>query len=54
MSGNQRLDIGDITQSGIKGNAMESALASALNDATPHPKERQSKNPNAKSGKGGI
>lgn len=35
MSGNQRIDLGEITQSGVKGRAMESALASALNSTTP-------------------
>lgn len=33
MSGNHALDIGEITQSTIKGKAMESALAKTMNDA---------------------
>lgn len=43
MSGNQRMDNGDIAQSTLKGKAMKSALAKALNDPTPHSKERASK-----------
>lgn len=35
MSGNQRIDVGEITQSSVKGKGMESALASALTKATP-------------------
>ncbi len=31
MSGEQRIDLGEITQSKVKGSAMESVLASALN-----------------------
>ncbi len=37
MSGSaeSRIDVGEITQSSVKGKAMESALASALNSPTP-------------------
>lgn len=35
MSGNSRIDVGEITQSATKGSAMESTLASALNNPTP-------------------
>ncbi len=31
MSGEQRVDLGEVTQSGLKGKALESALASVLN-----------------------
>lgn len=39
MSGNHRLDAGQIAQSNLKGKAMESALANAFDDAMPHAKE---------------
>ncbi len=44
MSGNHRLDIGDITQSTMKGKALENALAKTMDNAIPHPKEAPSKN----------
>lgn len=41
MSGNRRIESGEIAQSGLKGKAMESALASALNDAMPPTKGKK-------------
>lgn len=35
MSGNSRIEVGEITQSSVKGKAMESALNSALDKAFP-------------------
>lgn len=35
MSGEQRISLGEVTQSTMKGKAVESALASALNNPTP-------------------
>lgn len=35
MSGESRIDVGSITQSAIKGSAMESALAKVQTDMTP-------------------
>lgn len=35
MSGNSRIDVGEITQSSTKGSAMESVLSESLNNPTP-------------------
>lgn len=43
MSGNHRLDAGDVAQSSLKGKAMESALAKAFNDANVHTKDKGKK-----------
>lgn len=35
LSGNSRIDVGEITQSTTRGSAMESALSKSLDSATP-------------------
>ena len=44
LSGNHRLDIGDISQGNLKGKDLEKALAEAFDDETPHVKEHNSPN----------
>jgi len=39
MSGNHRMDIADITQSNLKGEAMLKAIDTAFDDHDPHPIE---------------
>lgn len=43
MSGNHRMDVGEITQSAIKGSAMEKALATSMDSPIPHTKEAKPK-----------
>ncbi len=44
MSGNHRMDAGDIAQSKLKGKAMEDALDKAFDNEAPHPYEHNGPN----------
>lgn len=43
MSGEQRISLGEVTQSTTKGKALESALASALNNPIPKKTDKKKK-----------